>query len=276
MENVQKNILPLNYLHFVDGMFGIHLMIIALADLFFKGNYIGYELLWKNNIMCKISSVIALISMMLSPIVLCIMVFARYCVIQWPITSKFKNKTFVDRFFKISLIIAIFPCIFLISGIFGIYLNHVPTGICLLLYISKDYSLFLLLTSLAVICSQIICLLLMLILTILSITKVINTESALTLKSKDKKSVKVMKHLIVAIFTNMCCWIPSSGVFISILIGHKMSSHLLGWITVVIVPINSVLDPLLFTILTQEMRRNVIKIWNQSKGKVVLAKRRKF
>ena len=74
----------------------------------------------------------------------------------------------------------------------------------------------------------------------------------------------------------MCCWIPSSGVFISILIEHKMSSHLLGWITVVIVPINSVLDPLLFTILTREMRRNVIKIWNQSIGKVVLAKRRKF
>ena len=155
-------------------------------------------------------------------------------------------------------------------------MNPVQTGICLLLYISKDQSLFLLLTSLAVICSQIICLLLMLILIILSIAKLINTESGLTLKSKDKKSVKVMKHLIVTIFTNMCCWIPSSGVFISILVGHKVSNHLLGWITVVIVPINSVLDPLLFTILTREMRRNVIKIWNQSIGKVVLAKRKEI
>ena len=90
MKNIQKNILPLNYLIFVDGMFGIYLMIIASADMFFKGNFVGYELLWKNNIMCKISSVIALIPMMLSPIVLCIMVFARYCVIQWPMTSTFK------------------------------------------------------------------------------------------------------------------------------------------------------------------------------------------
>ena len=59
----------------------------------------------------------------------------------------------------------------------------------------------------------------------------------------------------------MCCWIPSNIVFILPLVGYQVSSHLLGLITVCVIQINSALDPLLYTILTPEMRRNFVKVW---------------
>ena len=228
IKETQKNTSPLNYLALIDCMFGVYLIIIASADRVYQKRYVGYELSWRTNYMCKISSVLALIYMMVSPVILCIMMLVRYCIIQWPMTSKFKNKQFVKRIVEISLIGATFLCVILISGIFGIHKNHVPIGICLLLYKVKDQSLFLLLTSSIIIFVQITSLLVILVLTILSITKVIQTESEIGLKSRNRKSVKVAKQLLLAVFTNMCCWIPSSVIFILLLVGNQVSNDLLG------------------------------------------------
>ena len=96
-----KNTFPTGYLALVDWCFGIYLLIIALADLYYKGNYVGYELAWKGLFICKAAAFFALTSMMASPIILCLMMLARYCVIQWPMTSKFKSKTSVKKLVEV-------------------------------------------------------------------------------------------------------------------------------------------------------------------------------
>ena len=90
-KETEKNTLPLNYLALIDCMCGIYLIIIASADRFYHKNYVGYELSWRTNFICKISSFLALIYMMVFSVILCIMMLVRYCIIQWPMTSKFKN-----------------------------------------------------------------------------------------------------------------------------------------------------------------------------------------
>ena len=98
------------YLATVDCMLGIHLLIIASADLYFKVNYVGHELAWRNSIICKISSFSAFVSMIISPIILCIIMIARYCVVKWPFTSAFKNQIYIKRIMKFCIIIAIIAC----------------------------------------------------------------------------------------------------------------------------------------------------------------------
>ena len=261
---LQNTTLLTVYLSLVDRCFGVYLLLIASADLYYKDYYIGYELEWKNNLMCKASAFLALTSMMASPIILCIFMIARYCVTQWPMTSKFKNKKFVKRVVQISLTISICPCILLVAGLFGIYGKRVPTGICLALYTSKDQSLLILLSSLTVILVQMCSFLIIFVLTILLIVKLTNSEKNRPTQTKSKKTKKLSVDLLLVITTNMCCWIPSNIVFILPLVGYQVSSHLLILITVCIIPINSVLDPLLFTIFNPEMRRNFLKVFKLS------------
>ena len=258
---IQETTLPTVYLSLVDWCFGIYLLVIASADWYSTGYYVHYELKWKNNLICKVSAFLALATMVLSPIILCILMIARYCVIQWPMTSQFKNKLFTKRVVQMSVIISLCPCILIIAGIFIIYKKPVPTGICLPLYISKDQSLFILLTSLTVILVQMCSLLLIFVPTILSIIKLINIENNRPTQTKTVKSRKISVDLLLVIVTNMCCWFPSNIIFILPLVGYQVSSHLLGLITVCVIPINSALDPLLFTIFNLEMRRSFVKVW---------------
>ena len=177
---------------------------------------------------------------------------------------------YVKRLVKVVLIVGVCLCIIFISGIFGILGKDIPTEICLPVFISKDQALFILLISLVVILVQTCCLFLILILSFLLLTTLMRTESATDLQNKNAKSVKVAKHLSLVIVTNMCCWIPSDIVLILALSGYHVSNQLLSWVTLVVIPINSVLDPLIFTILTPEMRKAFTNSWNESNKKIIL------
>ena len=262
--NLQNNTLLTIYLSLVDWCFGAYLLVIASADLYYKDYYVGYELAWKNNLVCKASAFLALSSMMTSPIILVIIMIARYCVVQWPMTSQFRNKSFVKSVVQISFITSLCLCMLLIAGLFGIYGKPVPTGICLPLYISKDQSILILLTSLIIISVQMCSLLLISVLTILIIIKLINTEKNRPSQINTIKSKKVSVDLLLVIIKNIWCWLPSSIVFILPLVGYQVSSHLLVVITVCVIPINTGLDPLLFTVFNPEMRRSFVKVFNLS------------
>ena len=188
----------------------------------------------------------------------------RYCVVQWPMSSQFRNKSFVKSVVQISFITSLCLCMLLIAGLFGIYGKPVPTGICLPLYISKDKSRLILLISLIVILVQMCSLLLIFVLTILLIIKLINTGKNRPSQINTIKSKKVSRDLLLVITTNICCWLPSSIVFILPLVGYQVSNHLLVVITVCVIPINSALDSFLFTIFNPEMRRNLVKVWRLS------------
>ena len=200
--------------------------------------------------------------MVLSPIILCLMMLARYNVVQWPMTSKFKNKTFVKKIIELFLMVATCFCILLISCIFGILEKDVPTGICLPVYTSKDQSLFILFLSSFVILIQMGSLFVILSLSILLIAALYKLEKRTYLQTGNSKLGKVAKHLIMIIVTNIFCWVPSNIVLIFALGGYQLSNDFFSWIILIVIPINSVLDPLIFTIFTTEMREEIIKICN--------------
>ena len=91
-------------------------------------------------------------------------------------------------------------------------------------------------------------------------------KSDTELQTKHIRSKQVMVQLFLVIMAMLWCWIPSSIVFLLPVIGYQVSNYLLSWIIIVVVPINSVLDPLLYSLLTPDMRRNFIKFWNRLKS----------
>ena len=185
---------------------------------------------------------------------------ARFCVSQWPMASKFKNKVFASRLILLIMIMTISICILVITYFYGIIYSHVPSGMCLLLYTGTKCSYFVKFVSLKIICVQTICLISNVTLHLLTRRTLTNeNESMLSCTRHRNKQVKI--YLLIINITNICCWIPSSIVFIMPIIGYEVTKSLLAWIIILIIPINFVFDPLILTILTPKRRQELISLW---------------
>ena len=239
-------------LSLIDCLYRMYLLIITCTNWYYKGYHAGAEYTWRQSFVCKASSFMTLVSLITSPIILLVLVLARFCVIQWPMNSKFKSEIFSKRII-LAVILSIFSCCFIlaVSFMYGSG-NHVPMGVCLLLYKSGELSKFILFTSLLVICVQMICLMSNMTLTVLIIHALLK-HSVASPSSKRSTHKQIIIRLLLPMFTSMCCWIPSSVVFFLPLVGNQVSNNFLGWVIVVVVPINFIADPIFYSILTPNM-----------------------
>ena len=64
--------------------------------------------------------------------------------------------------------------------------------------------------------------------------------------NKRQKSVTI--HVILVGLTNAICWIPSSIFYLVSIFDIKFPAALLYWITLVILPINALINPIIFNL----------------------------
>ena len=159
---------------------------------------------------------------------------------------------------QVFLTVVICSCILLVSTIFNFLGSHGLTGICLPLYASSDHLLPLSITTVIIVAVQFFCLVTIVTLAILSLYTLKNVQKYTKTQNKNQNYKKVSKKLFVIILSNICCWIPSNSIFLLPLFGYQISRNLLNWAIVIVVPINSVLDPITFTISTPEMITKIL------------------
>ena len=252
-------------LSLVDCLNGLYLLIISSADWYYRGYYAGAEFIWKQSFVCHGSSFITSVSFIASPIILFVMMFARFRVVQWPMTSKFKCEKFSARILYFIIIAIVSFCFIVLLTFLNVISNHMPNRMCLFMYSKGELSELILFMFLLVICIQIFCLTSNIVVNLLSISLIIKqNKSGMSSTPKQKsKYNQIFIHLVIVICVNMCCWIPSVVVFILFLTGYKMSSYFFMWIIIVIVPINSIADPILFSILTPTTKRLFSRVFTQ-------------
>ena len=244
-----------------DCLLGIYLLIISSADWYLRGHYVGSEHSWKGSLTCEISSFIVLVCVITSPIILADIMLGRFCVIQRPITSRFKNITFTIRLITVTIFVIVSSCLFIVIYFYYVLDLKVPSGICFLLYTESRQSSLLKLISSAVISLQIVSLVSNFTLGIFLIYSLTKFKCVTANVSTQIRNKEVTKNVLFMTSANMCCWIPSSIVFLLPFIGHAISNIVRAWIIVVIIPINSVLNPVLFTLLTPNRRRQMSKFF---------------
>ena len=140
-------------LSLVDYLFGIYLLTISSANSFYGRSYVGLEYTAKQHFACKVSSLCSLASLIASPIMLFVMVFARFCVIKWPMNSKFKCEIF-NRRITFTIIMTIVGCCFIVFFTLTEGLGTLFQIPCLLLQTNRKLTEFILFTSLTIISVQ--------------------------------------------------------------------------------------------------------------------------
>ena len=246
-----------------DGLMGVYMMIIASADMYYRGVYIVYAEEWQRSIVCKVAGLLSVLSSETSVFFMTIISIDRFLSIVFP----FSQVNLSPKTAKVAAVIIWFLTIVLslmpvwVRQYFGSE-YYGRSSVCLALPLTTErpdgwqYSVALFLfVNLFAFTIILVCYLGIFIIVKKSAGKTTNTR-----KTSAAQQLEFAMRMGFLVGTDFVCWMPIIIMgFLSLTKQATIPAIVYVWSAVVILPINSALNPFLFTILTREMSRQKAK-----------------
>ncbi|XP_003764552.2 relaxin receptor 2 [Sarcophilus harrisii] len=234
-----------------DCLMGVYLFFIGFFDIKYRGQYQKYALLWMESLQCRLMGFLAMLSTEVSVLLLTYLTLEKYVVIVFPFSNirpgKRQTLIILVCIWIVGFLIAIIP--FWSEEFFGNFYGK--NGVCFPLYDqtedfrSKGYSLgiFLgvnLLAFLLIVFSYIsmFC----------SIQK--TTLQTSNMRIHVGRDVALANRFFFIVFSDAICWIPVFVIKILSLFPVEIPGTITSWIVIFFLPINSALNPILYTLTT--------------------------
>ena len=255
--NRVQSILVLN-LAIADGFMGIYMLIIAAADINYRNVYVYYAEEWQRSYTCKIAGFMSVLSSEASVIFMTVISVDRFLSIVLP----FNRLNLTPKSSKIAamcvwtLVFALSILPVLVRSYFGDEF-YGRSSVCLALPLTTEkpagwhYSVILFLgINLVSFLIIFIC--------YAGIYVVVKT-SAKTIQrtgKHQKEQIEFAVRMAFLVGTDFICWMPIVLMgFLSLFGAVEVPGVVYVWIAVFVLPINSSLNPYLFTILTRELSK---------------------
>ncbi|KAK3098302.1 hypothetical protein FSP39_018119 [Pinctada imbricata] len=234
-----------------DFFMGVYLLIIASSDLYFRGRYIWNDLSWRRGGICKFAGVMSTIASECSVIFLCFITIDRIIAVRFPfgqyrITQK-KALVACGIAWGVIFLLAVVP---LIPSSYFMGQFYSRSAVCLALPLTRDkpagweygtaiFIIFNFLVFIKIAFGQI------------TIYREISAAMDAKIRSQRKnQDVAIARGLFMVVLTDFICWFPVGVMGIMALSGKAIPGEVYAWTAVFILPINSALNPFLYTFST--------------------------
>ena len=242
-----------------DFLMGMYLVMIGVADRLYLGTYLWEDSRWRESAACKAAGFLSLLSSEVSACIICLITLDRFLVIRFPFSRL--------RFSPFS---AQVTCLVTWTG--GILVAAVPllpatshwefygqTGICIPLPITRsDFAghryafgvmiLFNLAIFVVIAVGQVS--------VYVSMASNAMTSSDTSRKSKD---LVVARRLITVVVSDFCCWFPIGLLGLLASRGVPISGEVNVAMAIFVLPLNSALNPFLYTLNIIKEKRQRMK-----------------
>ena len=252
-ENKVHALLLLN-LAIADFLMGIYLIMIASVDYYYRGSYFIYNNSWKRSPLCQFSGFVSIVSSEASVFILTIMTVDRYVTIVHPMKhiGLDVRGTYVVLFLTwlSAFVLAGVP----LTGIDYFKEFYARSGVCLPLQLTANkpagwqYSVFVFLAL------NFASFMLIFVLYFVMFLKIQRTRQ---MSGASNAVASIGSRMVFIVLTDFCCWIPIIIIGISSLLGMQANPAVYAWIAVFVLPLNSALNPILYTISTANFRRKI-------------------
>ena len=231
-----------------DSLCGIYLGVIWVSDILFKSVFIINEELWKSHPLCFAGCTVVLWYTISNQLLLVYLSGTRLMAILYPIKRKLISWNQVVYQVNIIHMFSISFSLFL-TLVFKYIESYLPTNLCLPFIDPSGLSLLTKIISWTVITTQS---LFSIIIALMNIFLVYNINKSIrslqTSKSTNISSKITMYQLIITSTSNIICWFPANTIYLSAMFLSSYSIDLVIWTTVMITPINSIINPSIFMI----------------------------
>ncbi|XP_061402438.1 relaxin receptor 1 [Musca vetustissima] len=257
--NNAEHSLYLRHLAGSDLLMGIYLAIIACADISFRGNYLVHEEAWRQSRLCAFSGFLNTFSCQSSTLMLTLVTWDRLMSVMRPLQAKDnRRKRVILRLLAlwgVSFVLAaapLFPLDYFGTHFYG------TNGVCLSLLIHDPFAKGWEYSAVLFICVNTfsLCFILISYLRMLQAIRVSGGGMRSTLSGRE--SVVATRFAII-ITTDCACWVPVIVVKILALSGISISPALYAWLAVLVLPVNSALNPILYTLTTAVFKQQLCR-----------------
>ncbi|KAJ8941262.1 hypothetical protein NQ314_010460, partial [Rhamnusium bicolor] len=240
-----------------DFLMSIYLLLIGIQDMRYRNIYYTEAQDWISSWGCTITGMIAMVSSEVSVLLLMFMSVDRFLVIVVPY-GRYSPLTMREAIFalifiwSLGFILAIFPAFSYLSTtrFYGV------NGLCFPLHIDDPYLIGWEYSAVIFFGINATSLIIITFVYIGMFISIWRTRNATTLPAKD---YQFAIRFFFIVLTDVTCWLPIITIKAAAFLGAKISDDLYGWLVVFILPINSALNPILYTFTTPKYRIQIIK-----------------
>ena len=237
-----------------DLLMGVYLVIIALTSFQLSGQYALHDGEWRLGRTCRIAGTLATVSSETSAIFVLLITLDRFVAVRFPFRkrmSRHATLAMVGCSWLLGLALALVPLVMPDWQVYsfnsicvGLPLNsqHYPgstyaTGV----FIGVNSAIFLLIAlgQGAIVWVK-----------WASSAQIKLSMSSTQAQLRYKEDLKVARYLSLIVLSDFCCWFPICVMALMAQTGHDVAAldtDVYAWSAVVVLPVNSALNPLLYT-----------------------------
>ncbi|XP_007446688.1 PREDICTED: relaxin receptor 1 isoform X5 [Lipotes vexillifer] len=246
-----------------DCLMGIYLFVIGAFDLKFRGEYNKHAQLWMESIHCQLLGSLAILSTEVSVLLLTFLTVEKYICIVYPFRclrpGKCRTITVLILIWIIGFIVAFIP---LSNKEF--FKNYYGTnGVCFPLHSEDTESIGAQIYSVAIFLGINLAAFIIIVFSYGSMFYSIH-QSAITatkVRNQVRKEMILAKRFFFIVFTDALCWIPIFILKFLSLLQVEIPGTITSWVVIFILPINSALNPILYTLTTRPFKEMIHQFW---------------
>uniref|UniRef100_A0A2K6T7L2 Relaxin family peptide receptor 1 n=1 Tax=Saimiri boliviensis boliviensis TaxID=39432 RepID=A0A2K6T7L2_SAIBB len=246
-----------------DCLMGIYLFVIGGFDLKFRGEYNKHAQLWMESTHCQLVGSLAILSTEVSVLLLTFLTLEKYICIVYPFRclrpGKSRTITVLILIWIIGFIVAIIP---LSNKEF--FKNYYGTnGVCFPLHSEHTESIGGQIYSVAIFLGINLAAFIVIIFSYASMFYSVrqSTITATEIRNQVKKEMILAKRFFFIVFTDALCWIPVFVLKFLSLLQVEIPGTITSWVVIFILPINSALNPILYTLTTRPFKEMIHQFW---------------
>ena len=231
-----------------DGLMGVYLSIIGVADMVYQNTYLWQDTTWKNSAVCRLAGFFALLSMEMSAFIVCLITLDRFMVIQFPFSQlRFKSGSahvvcLVHWLMVISLV-----CIPFLP-VCSHWEFYSSTDICVPLPVTRSsfaghsfaFGVMIVLNMVLFVAIAV------------GQTAIYSTIRFNTLSSTDtgrkQQDLNIARRLITIAVTDFLCWFPVGLLGLLASTGTAVPGEVNVAMATLVIPLNSAMNPFLYTV----------------------------
>ncbi|XP_054546085.1 relaxin receptor 1 isoform X1 [Talpa occidentalis] len=246
-----------------DCLMGVYLFVIGAFDLKFRGEYNQHAQLWIESVHCQLMGSLAILSTEVSVLLLTFLTLEKYICIVYPFRclrpGKCRTVTALVLIWIIGFVVAFIP---LSNKEF--FKNYYGTnGVCFPLHSEDAESIGAQIYSVAIFLGINLTAFIIIVFSYGSMFYSVH-QSAITateIQHQVKKEMILAKRFFFIVFTDALCWIPIFVLKFLSLLQVEIPGTITSWVVIFILPINSALNPIIYTLTTRPFKEMIHQFW---------------
>ncbi len=227
-----------------DCLCAFYLLIIWAGNMYFSTEFALNESSWRSGVPCHTAFLVLLFFQLLMPCLLSLTSFARFMVVLYPLRSKFKFIGFVKSVVAKASFCLLLTAVAAHSSFAFLTSYRIPSNLCSALIDSTHNFIGVIILTWTIALTQTLACAFICVCHTLLRNSLNKSSNEVHIESKHY-FLKI--QLAVLSLSNFACWVPSNTLFLMALFHDKVSTEMLLWATATAMPLNSMINPVMFT-----------------------------